>query len=188
MNYRLAGSGNKFPIQLQDIQGVIRFIEGKSDEYKVDVNKICLVGASAGAHLALLQAYKNNEDGRIKAVVDLFGPSDLTDLYNNHPVPEQVRYVLTTLIGKSLPAAASLYQQASPVNFISAKSVPTLIFHGSDDIVVPVSQSKALKAKLLSNNIKAEMTTYALEGHGWYGKNLQDTYSKTIRFIKENVN
>jgi len=91
------------------------------------------------------------------------------------------------LLGKTPANAASLYQQASPINFVSATSVPTLIFHGTDDIVVPVSQSTALKAKLLNNHVKVEMTTYALEGHGWYGKNLLDTYRKTVHFIKENV-
>lgn len=187
-NYRLASNQNRFPSQIKDIESAINFIETNAAEYKVNANKICLVGASAGAHLALLHAYKNNSDGRIKAVVDLFGPADLTDLYNNHPIPEQARYVLLNLFGKTPSSGATLYQHASPINYVSTHSVPTCIFHGSNDIVVPVSQSNALKAKLLANNVKVEMTTYALEGHGWYGKNLVDTYAKTVKFIKENVN
>jgi acetyl esterase/lipase len=187
MNYRLANGQNRFPSQIDDIQRAISFIESKSTEYKVDANKICLVGASAGGHLALLQAYKYNKDERIKAVVDLFGPADLTDLYNNHPIPQEARYVLTNLLGKTPATAASLYQQASPINFVNGKTVPTLIFHGSNDIVVPITQSNALKAKLLAHDVKVEMTSYALEGHGWYGKNLVDTYSKTVEFIKKNV-
>jgi acetyl esterase/lipase len=189
MNYRLASnSQNRFPTPLNDIQSAIRFIESKASEYKVNANKLALVGASAGAHLALLHAYKNNGDQKIKAVVDLFGPADLTDLYNNHPVPQEARYVLMNLLGKTASSAAALYQQASPINFINEQTVPTCIFHGSNDFVVPIAQSNALKAKLLANNVRVEMTSYALEGHGWYGKNLLDTYTKTIRFIKENVN
>lgn len=188
MNYRLAyNNQNRFPTQINDIQSAISFIESKANEYKVNVNKVCLVGASAGAHLALLQAYKNNSGGKIRAVVDLFGPADLTDLYNNHPVPQEARFILINLLGKTPASAAALYQQASPINYVNAQTVPTLIFHGSQDIVVPISQSNALKAKLLQNNVKVEMTAYALEGHGWYGKNLLDTYAKTIQFIKENV-
>jgi acetyl esterase/lipase len=188
MNYRLANSKNRFPAQINDIQSAINFIESKANEYKVNANKVCLVGASAGAHLALLQAYKNNSQRRIKAVVDLFGPTDLADMYNNHLIPQEARYVLVHLLGKTPASGASLYQQSSPINFINAQTVPTLIFHGNDDIVVPISQSNALKAKLLANNVPVEMTTYALEGHGWYGKNLVDTYTKTIQFIKQNVN
>jgi acetyl esterase/lipase len=188
-NYRLVNnSADGLSDQITDIKSVLNFIESKAEEYKINANKICLVGASAGAHLALLHAYKNNSEGKIKAVVDLFGPTDLKDLYNNHPVPQQVRYILTSLLGKSAASDASLYQQASPVNFVNAQTVPTCIFHGTNDMIVPISQSNALKAKLLANNVKVEMTAYAAEGHGWYGKNLLDTYAKTIQFIKENVN
>jgi len=187
MNYRLASNRNRFPCQVADISDALHFIENRSGEFGVNANKVCLVGASAGAHLALLEAYKNNQDGKIKAVVDLFGPSDLKDLYNNHPIPQEARYVLLNLMGKTPSHAPQLYEDASPINFINKQTVPTLIFHGSNDIVVPITQSQALKAKLLANDVKVEMTTYALEGHGWYGKNLADTYSKTINFIKENV-
>ena len=62
------------------MQAAINLIISKSAEYKINANKIVLLGVSAGAHLALLQAYKNNSSGRIKAVVDLFGPTDLVDL------------------------------------------------------------------------------------------------------------
>jgi acetyl esterase/lipase len=189
MNYRLVNSSaDGLADQMSDIKSVLNFIESKAEEYKINANKIGLVGASAGAHLALLQAYKNNTDGKIKAVVDLFGPTDLKDLYSNHPVPQQVQYVLTSLLGKSPASGASLYQQSSPINFVDRQTVPTCIFHGSNDMIVPIAQSNTLKAKLLANNVKVEMTAYAAEGHGWYGKNLSDTYVKTVQFIKENVN
>lgn len=77
--------------------------------------------------------------------------------------------------------------QASPINFINTQTVPTKIFHGGYDIVVPLAQSNALKAKLQAHGVKVEMTVYSQEGHGWYGNNLHDTYQKTIEFIKENV-
>lgn len=188
INYRFARNDlTRFPAQLSDVQSALEAIESKANEYKVNVNKVVLIGASAGAHLALLQAYKNNNNGKIKAVVDLFGPADLTDLYKNHPIPDQARPVLVNFLGATPSAKPDLYFQASPINFISAKSVPTKIFHGSNDIVVPISQSDALKAKLEANKIKVDMTIYQGEGHGWYGPNLLDTYQKTIDFIKENV-
>jgi acetyl esterase/lipase len=188
MNYRLLNnSASGLTDQMNDVKSALNFIDSHAEEYKINSNTICLIGASAGAHLALLEAYKNNNEGKIKAVVDLFGPTDLKDLYSNHPVPQQVRYVLTSLLGKSLASGANIYQQASPVNFVSAQTVPTCIFHGTNDIIVPIAQSNALKAKLLANNVKVEMTSYASEGHGWFGKNLSDTYSKTVQFIKENV-
>ncbi|HEX8332333.1 MAG TPA: alpha/beta hydrolase [Segetibacter sp.] len=187
INYRLANSANRFPAQINDVQAALDFITKKSDEYKISGENFVLVGASAGAHLALLQAYKNNSNGNIKAVVDLFGPTDMTALYTNHPFPSASQQTMLNLFGTTPAANASLYQQASPISFVTSKSVPTLIFHGHMDYVVPVSQSTTLKAKLESVNAKVEMKLYTGEGHGWYGKNLLDTYSRTVAFIKQNV-
>ena len=189
MNYRLAqNTSTRFPVQINDVQFALNFIAGKQNDYQINVNKICLVGASAGAQLALLQAYKYNAESKIKAVVDLFGPADLADLYNHHPFPAEARPVLVNYLGATPTTNPDIYFQASPINFINAQSVPTKIFHGADDMVVPIAQSNALKAKLDTNKVKADMTIYQGEGHGWFDNNLQDTYQKTIAFIKENVN
>lgn len=188
INYRLAkNDSTRFPTQLNDLQAAIGFIESKANEYKVNTNKVGLIGASAGAHLALLEAYKNNGGKKIKAAVDLFGPADLTDLYNNHPIPAQASPVLVNFLGATPATNAKIYTEASPINFVNAQSVPTKIFHGTDDIIVPVAQSRALAAKLAANNVKVDTTIYKGEGHGWQGNNLLDTYQKTIDFIIENV-
>jgi acetyl esterase/lipase len=188
INYRLSSAGNnRYPVQTNDVQRAIDFITSKAGEYMINPKKIGLIGASAGAHLALLQAYKYNTNGNVKAVVDLFGPTDLNALYSDHPFPEASRSVLVNFLGARPASNAALYQEASPLNFITAQSVPTLIFHGNLDIVNPISQSLALKAKLQAAKAKVEMITYTGEGHGWLGNNLVDTYSKVVTFIQQNV-
>jgi len=189
INYRLlrAGGCNRFPTQIDDVKSALSFINSKSAEFKINPEKIVLIGASAGAHLALLQAYKNNDDKKIKAVVDLFGPADLKDLYNNHPVHAASRPVLLALLGATPTTNAALYTDASPINYVTGATVPTKIFHGKEDVIVPIAQSIALKEKLQANNVLVDLTTYPTEGHGWYAANLLDTYAKTINFIKENV-
>jgi acetyl esterase/lipase len=185
INYRLANSAStRYPAQIDDVQSALNFISNKAVEYKIN-DAFVLIGASAGAQLALLQAYKHNSNGKIKAVVDLFGPSDMTALYNNHPFPTASQPTLVNYLGSTPTSNPGIYQQASPINFVSAQSVPTLIFHGESDFVVPVSQSTALKAKLDSVGAKVEMKLYAGEGHGWYGANLNDTYARTVAFIKQ---
>jgi acetyl esterase/lipase len=188
INYRLVtSSSNRFPTQMDDVQAALDFISNKSSEYKISGDQFVLVGASAGAQLALLQAYKNNSQGKIKAVIDLFGPTDMTALYNNHPFPTASQPTLVGYLGGTPTSHPSVYQQASPINFVTSQSVPTLILHGETDFVVPVSQSTTLKVKLESVGAKVEMKIYAGEGHGWYGSNLADTYSRTAAFIKQNV-
>jgi dipeptidyl aminopeptidase/acylaminoacyl peptidase len=95
--------------------------------------------------------------------------------------------VLINFLGATPATNATLYQQASPINFITAGTVPTLIFHGSADFIVPISQSITLKTKLDAAGVKASMITYPNEGHGWYGASLADTVEKIVAFIKQNV-
>src|SRR6187431_471921 len=54
INYRLANTPDLFPAQEQDVKAAIEFINSKRQEYLVS-DKFALIGASAGAHLALLQ-------------------------------------------------------------------------------------------------------------------------------------
>ncbi len=188
INYRVASGGrNRYPTQVNDVQAALNFIKNKSTEYLINPDKVGLIGASAGGHLALLQAYKFNTDGRIKAVVDLFGPTDLLSLYNTHPFPTASRPVLVNLLGATPTADMPLYAQASPINFVTGQSAPTLILHGELDIINPISQSIALRNKLQQANAKVEMITYTGEGHGWLGNNLLDTYNRAVTFIQQNV-
>ncbi|WP_207492248.1 alpha/beta hydrolase [Aridibaculum aurantiacum] len=188
INYRLAiGGANRFPAQIEDIQMALEFIANNAAEYRINPSKIGLVGASAGAHLGLLYAYKHNSNGNIKAVVNLFGPTNLTSLYTSHPVPAASQPVLQNFLGTTPLANPTLYANASPVNYVTAQSPATLILHGTMDYIVPISQSTELRAALTSAGAKVEMHTYNGEGHGWYGTTLQDTYSRTISFVKANV-
>lgn len=188
INYRLAnGSTVLLQQQLDDITSAINFIQTKSTEYQINTSKIVVMGASAGAHLALLKSYKLNTNNSIKAVVDLFGPTDLAWMYNSHPIPVSSQPVLVNLLATTPQLNATAYANASPINFITTTAPPTIIFHGTADIVVPISESNNLQAKLQQNNVINQYITYAGESHGWIGANLTDTYAKTVAFIKQYV-
>ena len=59
INYRLAnGSTVLLQQQIDDINTAIDFITSKANEYNVNTSKMALMGASAGAHLTLLKAFR----------------------------------------------------------------------------------------------------------------------------------
>src|SRR6516164_5144990 len=61
INYRLFnGSTNQYPSQEDDVKLAVNFIFNKSADYNIS-NKMVMMGASAGAQLALLQAYKYDQ-------------------------------------------------------------------------------------------------------------------------------
>ena len=187
INYRLAtGTSNFFPTQENDVNAAIDFIYGKRAEYNIS-DKFVYLGASAGAHLALLQGYKNTTTIKPKAVVDFFGPTDLVDMYNN-PTNPLIPAGLAQIIGGSPTTHATLYTQSSPINYVSAQSPPTIILHGGADVLVSPTQSAALKTKLQTFGVVNQYVFYPTENHGWTGANLTDSFDKIALFIAANVN
>ncbi len=186
INYRLASNNsNLFPAQETDVKAAIEFILSKRQEYLIS-DQFVLIGASAGGHLALLHAYKYSSPVKAKAVVSFFGPVDLTHMYNN-PANPLVPLLLQTVTGATPSVNANIYQQSSPINFVSAQSSPTLLLQGGKDELVSPSQSILLKSKLQSFNVPHEYVFYPDEGHGWTGANLTDSFNKIELFLKTYV-
>ena len=186
INYRLANTPDFFPAQEQDVKAALEFIYSKKGEYKIS-DKFVLVGASAGAHLALLQGYKYSTPVKPKAIIDFFGPTDLIELYNNPPNPF-VQPLLISVTGATPASNNTLYTQSSPITFISSQSPPTMILHGGIDIVVSPSQSASLNTKLVMAGVIRQYILYPAEGHGWVGANLTDSFNKIQAFLAANVN
>jgi len=80
-----------------------------------------------------------------------------------------------------------VYADASVLNHVSKKSPPTIIFHGTADPIVPIRESDSLNVNLKRAKVPVSYITYPGKGHGWRGNAIQDTYSKAIAFIKENM-
>ncbi len=188
VNHRLASfTGNVFPTQENDIKAAVDFIYSKRNEYGVS-DKFVLLGASSGAHLALLQAYKNPVP-KIKAVVDLFGPADMTKMFTEPASSSpQVTTALAFLMSGTPASNAALYQSSSSINFVENNSAPTIIFHGGvADTLVRTAQSLALRDKLVQKGVVNQYVNYPTEGHGWIGVNLTDTFNKLVAFLNANV-
>jgi len=184
ISYRLAASGqNLFPSQEQDVKAAIEFILSKQNEYRIS-DRFALIGASAGAHLALLHAYKYTTPVKAKAVISFFGPTQLVQLYNNPPNPF-VPALLTGVTGATPTSNLAIYQQSSPFNFVMNTSAPTLLLHGSDDIVVSPSQSAILHDKLTAAGVSNQYVLYQGGGHGdWSPAIYFDAFNKIDAFLK----
>ena len=188
INYRLSINGvNVFPAQENDVKAAVEFIYARRDEYKIS-DKFVLLGASAGAHLALLQGYKHTTLIRPKAIVDLFGPTNITELYNNPASPLIPPSTVAMIVGATPTSNPTIYQQSSPVNFVTGQSPPTIILHGGLDPLVSPSQSTTLRDLLQVAGVTREYFLYPTEGHGWFGANLVDSFDKIQAFLTANVN
>lgn len=187
INYRLATvTANLFPTQENDVKAAFDFIVSKTSDYKIS-QKIVLLGASAGGHLALLQGYKYTSPVKAKAIIDFFGPTDLVELHN-HPADPSLVLILEILLGGTPTSNATLYQQSGPINFVTVQSPPTMILQGGVDPLVPVTQSTSLDAKLQTAGVVHQYVFYPTEGHGWVGANLTNSFNAIQAFLAANVN
>jgi acetyl esterase/lipase len=188
VNYRLAAppSTNLWPTQQTDVNAAFDYVVSKAAFYHYNPNKIAVLGASAGAHLAMLKAYRYNTNNRIKAVVNYFGPTDMVDLYN---FQTGIQKQLFELFMSGTPTTnATAYTNASPLSFVTSTVPPTIIFHGTADAVVPFAQSVRLKTALTTAGVVNQLYEYVGEQHGQFNTaNSLDAATKTLSFTLANV-
>ena len=166
INYRLAPE-YRFPAMIEDVKCAIRSIRAHADGYHVDPNRIGVWGGSAGGHLVSLLGTSDESAGfdvgeyldyssRVQAVVDMFGPVDLTRMFP----AAQTR-------NASQVFSADQLEAASPVTYISADDPPFLILQGDQDPVVPPEQSQIFYDRLTSANVPATLVMVKNAGHGF---------------------
>ena len=155
MDYRLAPRW-RFPAARDDVLSAVAYLKVYAGELGIDPSRIALLGRSGGGQLALLAAYTAQEPA-IKGVISLYGQSDLRFEYE-HPAPPQLldtRAAVEAYLGGA-PGSANddAYYAASPVNFVSAASPPTLLVHGDRDPIVSPNQTSVLQTRLQKSGVK----------------------------------
>jgi acetyl esterase/lipase len=191
INYRLAvlPATNSFPTQELDVKAAVEFIFGNRTEYLVS-DRFVLMGASAGGHLSLLQAYKYQAPVKIKAVVDFFGPTDMAGMYTDYAGNPPAQLGIVALMGGATPAGnPTLYSQSSPKSYATASlACPTIILQGATDpLVNAITQSQALRDKLSTAAVVNQYVLYP-GGHGdWDAATYTDAFNKIQIFLAANV-
>lgn len=186
VNYRLITlTGNKFPVQEEDIKLAIEYLLDRRLQYNISDNFV-LLGESAGAHLGLLQAYKHADVVKPRAVIDFYGPTDLMELYNTG-FNQYTRETLEFVLQGTPQTKPDEYIASSPIAFVSAGSSPTMIFHGGKDLIVDVKQSTSLQHQLQELNVVNEYIYYPELGHGWTGTHLENSFASIKNFLDKHV-
>lgn len=188
INYRLTSNpAIHYNEIMSDITSAVNLMLNNKANFVVS-DTLAMVGASAGAHLAMLYTYKYNSNNHVKAVADFFGPAKLSDWnwYNsfNPWVGKAVKDVLIQFNGA--PWDVPLYDSNSPYSVATAQSKPTIIFHGTLDVIVPLYQSQWMRGQLNTLNVPNEYYEY-FDGHGFNNTNTDDAMNKTVAFLKAHL-
>jgi len=167
MNYRLAPK-YKAPAAIEDVRNALNYLKSHADSLQIDTNRFVLLGRSAGAQIALLAAY-TLPDTSIKAVIDFYGPADMVWGYSvpANPLVMNSRLVMERYLGGSYKAVPQTYVSSSPIEFVNQQTVPTLIIHGGNDVLVAYEHSTRLNTRLQQKNVKHYWLKLPWATHGF---------------------
>lgn len=113
-----------------DVKRAVSWLKSNASEYQIDPTRIVLMGASAGAHLALLSAYTPNiseltppdvmsSSQDVCGVISYYGPTDLTEYMHRYHV-DQIYPPIESMEKK----LEKIHSQVN--NFLEKKSGKTL--------------------------------------------------------------
>jgi acetyl esterase/lipase len=182
VEYRLSRDAI-WPAQIHDCKAAVRFLRASASKYHLDPDHFAAWGDSAGGHLVAVLGttggVKELEgdlgnlgvSSRVQAVVDWFGPVDLTlmasqsgsDSRMNHDAPDSPE---SRLLGGLVQEKKDLARTANPINYIDKSDPPFLIMHGDADPLVPHAQSVMFAKALMDAGVETTLKTIPGAGHG----------------------
>lgn len=170
LKYRLPDDSimqNKSIGPLQDAQQAIKFVRENASRWGIDVQKVGIIGFSAGGHLAATAAThfqkpvienKNNTSLRPDFQVVVYPVISMQDSLTH-------RDSRSNLLGKN-PSKELVAEYSNELQ-VTASTPPAYITHTSDDKTVDVGNSIAYYESLRRNNVPVEMHIYEKGGHGF---------------------
>jgi acetyl esterase/lipase len=175
---------------LQDAQRAIQLVRMHAKEWNVDVNKVGIMGFSAGGHLASTasthfnHSYIDNKDNiNLRPDFSIF-------IYPVISFQDSIGHIGSRdqLIGKNPPK--DLTDLFSNELQVTAQTPPTFLVHATDDDVVPVMNSVAYYEALLHNKVSAEMHIYKAGGHGFgmYDPTTKDLWMERCKNWMQSMN
>lgn len=191
-----------FPAQMQDAKTAIRFMRKNAEKYHVDPNHIAVAGDSSGGHTALMAGFTGDEapdtdlynefSAKVNCIVDAYGPT-VFSLMNYWP-SSQNHYDPDSPEGfeigqKNVLENPDLANATIPMNYLSADkpTPPTLVIHGSRDMLVPFNQSCQLYNYM--KKLGKDVIFYKIDNanHGCLGFDNDTILNLVDEFLKKNI-
>ena len=173
-SYRLTTAGAVWPYNRDDVGAALEYVQVNGAAQGLDRNRVALLGASAGAHLAALATLTRDEARTppIRALAGVYGVYDLTthwqaDLIKNTPAAEDPT---VRMLGATPLDDPRLYFEASPISHVThgARALKVQLIYGDHDNDIDCAQSLAFAVRL--RQAGAQVTTVPVlgAGHMWF--------------------
>jgi len=192
IEYRLTGQATA-PAAVEDARCALACLIRNSAALNIDINKIVIMGSSAGGHLALMAGMLGNDHRfdsscslgqsmKVAAIIDKYGITDVWDW--GYGKDKTSKSAINWLGGYSKDSIFA--RSVSPINYVSKNNPPVFIVHGDADPTVPYQQSVAFHKKLKDAGVAVKFITVPGGLHGKFSKEQNAEINKAIIvFLKE---
>jgi len=184
VEYRLAQAATA-PAAVNDVLEAAKWFRDRAADYKVDPNRIIVIGSSAGGHLAMMVGMAPESAGlgpsiKIAAIINFYGISDVPDQLEG---PHLQSYAVTWIPGQ--PDRMALAKKLSPIAYVRKGLPPVLSIHGDADPVVPYGQSVRLTKELKAAGDQAELITVRGGEHGFQPEEMSKLWPQIFKWLKK---
>ena len=171
LSYRLSSNGYLLPIPLIDARRAVQTVRARAADYKINPNRIGIIGFSAGGHLAAL-ASTQFVAGKADAEDPIERVSSRPDfLVLGYPwigaISSDTSHLSYCKLFNVMEACEALRTAYSPDLFVTKQTPPTFWFHTFDDGTVPVEQGLRFYEALVKAGVPSEAHIYAHGPHGF---------------------
>lgn len=194
-SYRLAPQ-NQYPAAVQDVKAAVRWLRANAARLNIDPQRIGVTGSSAGGHLAQflgvtagVKEFEGDggnpgESSAVACVVNVYGPSDFTKSYGKSVDAAEV---LPLFLGGNLETHRQRHIESSPLNWVSPRSAPTLLIHGTEDKYVAYEQAVWMRDRLQACGVEVELMTLEGAGHGFKGADAEKADQALVAYFERKL-
>ncbi|WPJ96134.1 alpha/beta hydrolase [Coraliomargarita algicola] len=156
-----------WPNNFFDCKSALRFVRKFAHRYQVDSSRIAVMGASAGAHLAMLLASTSHHDAFNSQGLYTEQSSEVSCVLNFYGDYDVRGRRVSPFQGANEAQTQENEQAASPVTWIDDKTPPMLIAHGVLDDTVLIERSRLLVEHLRKQSLTYVYLELSEDGHGF---------------------
>ncbi|KAF8022934.1 hypothetical protein BT93_F0449 [Corymbia citriodora subsp. variegata] len=175
-----SGYGREFRERLLGCWGIVDVDDCCScakflvESRKVDGNRLCITGASAGGYTTLAAlAFRET----FRAGASLCGVADLNML------KEETHKFESHYLDNFVVSEKDCYER-SPINSVEKFSCPIILFQGLEDKVVPPDQARKIYTALKQKGLPVALVEYKDEQHGFRkAENIKFTLEQQMLFF-----
>jgi acetyl esterase/lipase len=169
LKYRLGSAGYRHPAMIHDASRALRTVRARAAEWKLDANRVGIIGSSAGGHLAstTLTHWDRGDTNALDAIDRQSSRPDLAILC--YPVITMSgdfghRGSRNNLVGTNAPR--ELLEKLSADLQVNRDTPPCFIWSTGADTVVPIENSFALATALRRAGVAFDLHIYERGPHG----------------------